>query len=438
MDLGTASTALIGRYDGCSVGELLTELGAESRGRLASEVREWVAIVAWADQNVVGKVEGAATVLAGVVDTGVPIAGPGAPLVSEFALMELIAVLGRSPDGGRMHVGRIIECAWRLPKVYAAVVAGRIRPFKAHRIADATRSLCPEAAAFVDRQLAAVGDVGWKQLERLVAEAVIRFDPERAEAERQKAEERRFCDVSAVDEHGNALITAVVDIADGHDFDDAIARRAEVRGRLGDDTSLDARRASAVGEMARADLGLDLLFTDAETGEVSVKSAGRKVVMDLHITDTTLTGENPVGRWGDQPVSTEQIRSWLRSGETTSIIVRPVIDLADCVPVDSYEIPDRLKHRVRSRRHTCSFPNCTTPAVRCDIDHEKPHGKGGPTCPCNLNPLCRRHHRAKTFSEWRYLTIAPGNLLWTSPHGRLFLVGPGGTRALDPPQPIEP
>jgi hypothetical protein len=100
MDLGTASTALIGRYDGCSVGELLTELGATVKGKHQLEVREWVAIVAWADQNLVGKVEGAATVLAGVVDTGVPIAGPGAPLVSEFALMELIAVLGRSPDGG--------------------------------------------------------------------------------------------------------------------------------------------------------------------------------------------------------------------------------------------------------------------------------------------------------------------------------------------------
>jgi hypothetical protein len=60
-------------------------------------------------------------------------------------------------------------------------------PFKAHRIAGHTRPLSTEAAAFVDRQLAAVGDVGWKQLERLVAEAIIRFDSERAEAERERA-----------------------------------------------------------------------------------------------------------------------------------------------------------------------------------------------------------------------------------------------------------
>ncbi|WP_082605905.1 hypothetical protein, partial [Nocardioides sp. Root190] len=313
MDLGTASTALIGRYDGCSVGELLTELGANVKGRHQLEIDEWIAIVAWADQNVVETVEGAATVLAGVVDTGVPIAGPGAPLVSEFELMELIAVLGRTPDGGRMHVGRIIECAWRLPSVYASVIAGRIPPYKAHRIADQTRSLTPDAAAFVDRQLAAVGNVGWAQLDRLITEAIIRFDPERAEAERQKAQEHRFCDVSEVDEHGNALITAVVDVADGHDFNAAVAREAEVRGRLGDEGSLDARRAQAVGAIARRDLALDLLTTDEDTGEVTVRSAGRKVVMDLHITDTTLTGENPVGRWGDKPVTTAQIKQWLRS-----------------------------------------------------------------------------------------------------------------------------
>ncbi|WP_414858530.1 hypothetical protein, partial [Nocardioides sp. Root190] len=249
------------------------------------------------------------------MDTGVPIAGLGAPLVSEFALMELIAVLGRTPDGGRMHVGRIIECAWRLPTFYASVIAGRIPPYKAHRIADATRPLTQDAAAFVDRQLAAVANVGWNQLDRLITQAILRFDPERAEAERQKAREHRFCDVSDVDEHGNALITAVVDVADGHDFNQAIAREAEVRGRLGDDSSLDARRAQAVGAIARRDLALDLLTADEDTGEITVRSAGRKVVMDLHITDTTLTGENPVGRWGDKPVTTAQIKQWLRSRE---------------------------------------------------------------------------------------------------------------------------
>ncbi len=146
-----------------------------------------------------------------------------------------------------------------------------------------------------------------------------------------------------------------------------------------------------------------------------------------------------MGRWeeGNCPVSTTQIKEWLQVPQTT-VIVRPVIDLADCVPVDSYEIPDRLKRRVQLRDHTCRFPGCPTSATRCDLDHQVPHAKGGKTCPCNLVPLCRRHHRAKTFSGWRYTTIQPGHYLWTSPHGRHFLVGPGGTRALDPPRSTDP
>ncbi|WP_157514963.1 hypothetical protein [Nocardioides sp. J54] len=174
MELGT--NASIGQYDGRSVPELLGDIRSEVVARKSSQVREWIAIVAWADQNVVETEEGAATLLDGVVDTGVPIAGPGAPLISEFALMELIAVLGRSPTGGRAYVGQVIECAWRLPRLYQAVVAGRVDTWKAQRIADLTHPLCPEAAEFVDRQLdAAVDEVGWKQLERLVAEAVLRL-----------------------------------------------------------------------------------------------------------------------------------------------------------------------------------------------------------------------------------------------------------------------
>ena len=46
--------------------------------------------------------------------------------------------LGRTPDGGRAYVGRVIECAWRLTGVYTAVVEGRLEPWRAQRIADLT------------------------------------------------------------------------------------------------------------------------------------------------------------------------------------------------------------------------------------------------------------------------------------------------------------
>ncbi|GAA1510092.1 HNH endonuclease signature motif containing protein [Nocardioides humi] len=414
MDLGTQPR---------STAALLSRVGARIQARDTLLIEEWQDIVTWASDHVVVGPEGAATITDGYLDTGVPIAGDGAPLVSEFGLMELVAVLGRSPDGGRAYVGRVIECAWRLPQVYAAVVAGRLTPWRAERIADLTHGLSAEAAGFVDRQLFDASGVGWAQLDRLIAEAILRFDPERAEAERATAADQRYVEVGDPDTHGNTNgivhLDAVLDAADGRDLDVAIARRAHLLGDLGNDAPLDVRRSVALGELARADLTLDL-----------EGSPGRKAIVNVHITDTTLTGVNPVGRWEDQqvPVSSEQIREWL--GTASTVIVRPVIDLADHVPIDSYEIPDRHRVQVALRDHACRFPHCTRPATRCDLDHARPYGEGGPTCPCNEVALCRRHHRAKTHSRWRYQTTAPATYVWTSPNGFTFRVDHRGTHPI--------
>ena len=60
-----------------------------------------------------------------------------------------------------------------------------------------------------------------------------------------------------------------------------------------------------------------------------------------------------------------------------------------------------------------------------------PHDRGGPTCGCNLAPLCRKHHRAKTHTPWTYQRLGTGVYLWTTPHGRRYLRDTIGTRELD-------
>ena len=121
------------------------------------------------------------------------------------------------------------------------------------------------------------------------------------------------------------------------------------------------------------------------------------------------------------------------------MIVRPVIDLAGHQPVDSYEIPDRIAPAGQLRDHHCVFPHCTKPAERCDLDHIEPHADGGATCPCNLAPLCRGHHRLKTAGRASYRMLTPGTYHWTLPSGT-YLVDPTGTHQLtgstapDPPE----
>jgi hypothetical protein len=89
---------------------------------------------------------------------------------------------------------------------------------------------------------------------------------------------------------------------------------------------------------------------------------------------------------------------------------------------DAYRPPDSLRHLIEIRDRTCRFPACRRPARRCDIDHTIPYKRGGPTCECNLAPLCRRHHRLKQAHGWTLIQPEPGELIWVTPSGRRYPV----------------
>ena len=77
-----------------------------------------------------------------------------------------------------------------------------------------------------------------------------------------------------------------------------------------------------------------------------------------------------------------------------------------------------LRRFIQARDRRCRFPGCTTPARWADLDHRDPYDSGGRTDRDNLTPLCRRHHRLKTHTRWRYRRRPDGSVEWTSPHGR--------------------
>src|SRR3954453_17707845 len=82
-------------------------------------------------------------------DTGIPIAGDGAPLVSEFAVAEFASALGLSTGAGRNLVGHALKLAHRLPRLWARVQEGSLAPWRARRVAEETTVLSEEAAAYV-------------------------------------------------------------------------------------------------------------------------------------------------------------------------------------------------------------------------------------------------------------------------------------------------
>ncbi len=90
----------------------------------------------------------------------------------------------------------------------------------------------------------------------------------------------------------------------------------------------------------------------------------------------------------------------------------------------AYQPSATLRHLIKIRNATCTFPGCRRTARRCDDDHTMPYDQGGRTCECNLSPLCRRHHGAKQAPGWHLQQETPGTLTWTLPSGRTHTVTP--------------
>ena len=423
--------------------QVLAAARAASVAEQAAGVAKLTAAVEWAAlHEATGTGDGAYWWEAGQM---VPLAGEGAPEIGEYAVAEFAAALGVSTLAGRRLIGHGLEIAWRLPQLWKAVQAGRVPAWRATRVAEATMALSQAAAGFVDRQVAAVaGRVSLTQLEHLVLEARIRVEGvEREDPENPSPDVPDSRHVSVHTEQvsftGTVEVTGELDLADALHLDQALSQGAEQLKLAGSIESLDARRTTALGEMSRTQLALSFEQTDPalSAGSTTTTKPVRPLTLYLHLSEDALTGTDPVGRCENTrtPVSVETIRAWCGHPDAV-VTVKPIVNLAGHQRVDQYELPDRLKEVIDQRDGHCVFPWCTQPARRCDHDHAIPYDESdparGPTCSCNVAPLCRGHHRLKTHTPWRYRIIEPGVYAWTTPHGYRLVVDHAGTRDVTP------
>ncbi|HEU4338409.1 MAG TPA: DUF222 domain-containing protein, partial [Nocardioides sp.] len=173
----------VGGVEDLTASDLLRAIQARRRDEERAAADQLVLAARWADLHPPESIHDAAvfsTVACGR-EHEEPIAGEGAPLVAEFCLAELGGVLGTSTTAAKKLVGHALELRHRLPRLWAQVQAGQVPAWKARAVAEVTIHSSPtltrEAAGFVDAQVAAVaGKVGPAQLDRLVAEAIKRFD----------------------------------------------------------------------------------------------------------------------------------------------------------------------------------------------------------------------------------------------------------------------
>ena len=408
-----------------------------------AEVRVIEAAAHWADlHGLVQQVDAGGAALPGT-ERMVQFGGEGTPAVAEFAPAELGAELALSSAAAERLVGAALDLRHRLPRLWSRMLAGEVLPWIGRKTAEMTRDLSPEAADAIDRRVAPwAHGLSWGRIEAIVEAARIEADPAAAVASAEEAARAQGVWLGRANDHGIKDIYIRTEAPNAIWFDASIDRIADDLARLGDDATKDVRRARAVGVLAQPQRALDLFSkaasnSGADDEEQPAHNKGQvdqrpPVTLYLHLSAETL--DSPacgVARVeGIGAVTSEQVKSWLGGCDVT---LMPVIDLAGQVPVDGYEIPDRLREAVRLRTPADVFPYSSSTSRAMDLDHTDPYldpgddGPPGQTRADNLAPMTRHHHRIKTHGRWQVRQPFNGVFVWRSPHNRYFVVDHGGT-----------
>ncbi len=335
----------------------------------------------------------------------------GTPEVPEFLHLEIGAALQLAPERARALMADSLDLKWRHPRLWNRMVAGDMPVWRCLEVARRCVSLTAMQALWLDDR---VGDelpgLSWARAKRLVAGEVAAADPEAAAA-REKSIQRRV-DVTPAPETGAVgEVFAVLDAADAVQLDATLTSMAAELEQAGDDGDVDARRARALGLLARGEF------------------PGQAPVVRLYV---HLAPGGQVARVeGLGPVTLDHLKD-LTGG--AKVLVTQVIDHADSVPVDAYEVPDRMREQLTLAQPVEVAPYGTRTARHCDMDHSVPYraGVSGQTRPDNLGPLSRTVHRARTHAGYRLIQDTPGVWTWTTPRGQRFRVTNHGTIRLDP------
>jgi hypothetical protein len=182
-----------------------------------------------------------------------------------------------------------------------------------------------------------------------------------------------------------------------------------------DGRSMDMRRADALTAIAAWVLA-------EKTSET--RQHRRPITINVTIDLPTLMGlaENPGQLAGYGAIPASLARTLAAEGKWRRFITDPTTGALLDFGRESYEPPQALIDFLLARDRTCRFPGCRAPARSGDLDHAQSWESGGETSAQNLGALCRRHHRLKTHGGWQLKSESDGSCLWTSPHGKEYLV----------------
>lgn len=385
---------------------------------------------------------------------------------SQLAMREVYAEIGAALQLSEWQVARKVSLAWSLTGRFIETLYetgdGRLSPQHATTIADVGAEIDDDAvrAEYETVALDMAREMTPSQLKAALSGLVVRLDPVGTEQRVREAVKRRKVSLREL-EPGLARLTVDVPTAQGvaavnrvetmatELFKDNRAEKAEHEaaqptaeraGEAADEPVFDERTVPQI----MADMFCDLVLTNSLSGHGASDEARAELSeirgrVQVSVPVTTLAGTSVGGAVveGVGPIDDDTARALAASAPGW---VRVAVDPMSGVPmcVDRYRPVERQKLFLQVRDERCRFPGCRRPARRCDIDHTIAAAEGGPTCLCNLEHLCERHHTLKHHTDWSVEQLSGGILRWIAPTGRIRITRPPGTVRFDPVALIDP
>jgi Domain of unknown function (DUF222) len=373
-----------------------------------------------------------------------------------------------------------LALAQRLPNVLDALLGGRIDLYKARIIHQVTDHLDPKDAARVaDDVLVKAHRQTASQVRNAARRMAFRVKPkESVKAAQKKAKQARDVRLFHGNDEGNAEILAIISVGDATAIWEVVnaaawqVKRAgaaagrsigELRGDalgdlvLGRDPShtTDTPDAAATPESSPAE---DTTTTrpDDETKKTSACPCGGaktnpapKTVVNVDIplseflklfqdnTSDPGTGAETSTCQDTAPGEVEgfgYVADWVIRDLVQDAAGHPGTAFRGVIYDDTtgafiaatslkHRLPAALAEHIKLRDRQCRFPGCRQPARRCDVDHVKAWHLGGETAECNLECLCRHHHRLKQSPAW-CIRLQHGIATWTARTGHQWISEP--------------
>ncbi|PFG67872.1 hypothetical protein B0O41_2694 [Propionibacteriaceae bacterium ES.041] len=376
----------------------------------------------------------------------------GTPGITEFFHLELAMSLGCSPETAQVWTADVLNLRHRHPILWQATLDCDIPVWVARDITRAALQLNFTQAREFDSlwSLHLVPLTPKRAVATTEAQVALMLNDDK-EAERQAARKQRRVEFTPSRTiAGITDLYANLDAGDAAQLNGTLDRLADVLKAGGSAASRDELRAEALGHLAHPERARQLLqpslfdgATVTPTGEVVNKHGeivtptsercrhGAELILHVHQKDLA----NRRGGEGDAlgPVTLQHLKELLAQCGGT-VKVRPVIDLAAPVMVNTYRPSDELAQRVKLRDRYVMFPRSNRSAFGrgIDLDHTIP-APDGPTSSSNLGPLTRTPHRAVTHGGFLIEQLSSGVFHWKTPAGQEAWLTPHGTWDHPPP-----